>query len=188
MLGKGNVGTHLGKGLSAAGHEVRYGHRDPAENVKAAAEFGDVIFFAVPHGASASVAKEIETFVGGKVIIDVTNPLGRFGPPLPCTTSAAEEIQKLLPKARVVKCFNYVFAKNMTTGEVVKERIAAFVAGDDKKAKATAIQLAKEIGFDALDAGGLSNARYLEGMAMIIIELGYGQGLGPDIGFRVVRK
>jgi len=188
MLGKGNVGKALGKGLTAAGHEVKYAHRDPNENVRVASEFGEVIFFAVPHGASPNVAREIGSLADGKVIIDVTNPLGPRGSAVPCTTSAAEEIQKLLPRAKVVKCFNYVFAKNMVDGRVGGEPIAAFVAGDDEKAKGVAIKLAYDLGFEAIDVGALSNARYLEGMAMLIIEMGYGKGMGPDIGYRLIKK
>ena len=49
IIGKGNVGTALHKGLSKAGHETKFGHRDPAEPVADAAKWGEIIILAVPH-------------------------------------------------------------------------------------------------------------------------------------------
>ncbi|MDD1744023.1 MAG: hypothetical protein LUO85_05285, partial [Methanomassiliicoccales archaeon] len=102
--------------------------------------------------------------------------------------SAAEEVQKLLPKAKIVKAFNYVFAKNMETGMFGKEPLTAFVAGDDLDAKKKVMQLAKQIGFEPVDAGSLAASRYLEAMAILIINLGYGMKMGPDIGFRLIKQ
>jgi len=94
----------------------------------------------------------------------------------------------LFPKSRVVKAFNYVFAKNMETGKFGKEALTAFVAGDDMDAKKRVMLLAKQIGFEPVDAGPLATSRYLEAMAILIINLGYGMKMGPDIGFRLVRQ
>ena len=68
-----------------------------------------------------------------------------------CTTSTAEETQKKLPKARVVKAFNTVFASNQNTGKIGREQLTAFIAGDDSKAKQTVAQLTRDIGFDPVD-------------------------------------
>jgi predicted dinucleotide-binding enzyme len=61
------------------------------------------------------------------------------------------------------------------------------VAGDDAEAKRAVMGLGKEIGFEPVDAGALRNARYLEAMAIQIINLGFGQGMGASIGYRLVR-
>jgi predicted dinucleotide-binding enzyme len=103
------------------------------------------------------------------------------------TTSAAEEIQKMLPKAHVVKAFNTVFAQNQSTGKIGGERLALFVAGDDVKAKKTVMQLGADIGFEPVDAGPLKAARYLEPMGMLMISLGYMLGMGTKIGFKLVK-
>ncbi len=103
------------------------------------------------------------------------------------STSAAEELQKKLPKARVVKAFNTVFAANQSTGRISDERLTLFVAGDDAKAKQTVMQLGMDIGFDPVDAGPLKSARYLEPMAMLLINLGYGLGMGTKIGYKLVK-
>ena len=103
------------------------------------------------------------------------------------TTSGAEELQKKARGARVVKAFNTVFAANMETGRVGGQPIAALVAGDDAAAKSAVLELAGDISFDPVDAGPLKNARLLEPMAQLNIQLGYVLGLGPRIGFTLVR-
>lgn len=189
MIGKGNVGGHLGKGLISAGHEVKFGHRDPNESAAAAAAFGELIIMAVPYSEVKNVAKDIKGSVDGKIVVDVTNALGPgMGPLLGSNTSAAEEVQKLFPRSRVVKALNYVFAQNMETGRFGKEALTAFVAGDDAEAKKKVMALAKQIGFEPLDAGPLANSRYLESMAILIISLGYGLKMGPEIGFRLIKQ
>jgi len=188
MIGKGNVGTALGKGLAAKGHEVRYGHRDRSEPVEAAAQFGQVIVLAVPYREAGNVAKVISPYVTDKVVVDVTNVLGTDGKlMLGFDTSGAEEWQRLLPKAKVAKAFNYVFAKNMTSGKLSGQPLTAFIAADDQTAKRTVIGLAKDLGFDPIDAGGLRASRYLEPLAMMLIELGFAMGMGTSIGFRLVK-
>jgi len=188
MIGKGNVGTALGAGLERSGHQVRYGHRDPNENVKAAAEWGEVIVLAVPFDQVGNVTKELGSLADGKPLIDVTNAIGPDGGmALGFSTSGAEELQKMLPKAKVVKAFNTVFAKNQRAGKVGSQQITAFVAGDDEEAKRTVMTLARDIGFDPVDSGPLQSARFLEPMAMHLIGLAYGLGMGPDIGYLLVK-
>jgi hypothetical protein len=103
------------------------------------------------------------------------------------TTSGAEELQRKLPDARVVKAFNTVFAQHMSTGRLGNQSLTAFVAGDDRSAKAVVIELARGIGFDAVDAGPLKNARLLEPLAYLNIQLGYMLKLGTQIGFKLLR-
>ena len=82
----------------------------------------------------------------------------------------AEELQKRLPKSRVVKAFNTVFAQNQSTGRIGDEQLTLFVASDDvAKAKQTIMRLGRDIGFDPVDAGPLKSARYFEPMAMLLI-------------------
>src|SRR5207302_1590409 len=102
------------------------------------------------------------------------------------TTSAAEEAQKKAPGAKVVKAFNTVFAQWMDSGRVKDQPITTFIASDDAQAKATLLQLAQEIGFDAVDAGPLKNARWIESMAYLIISMAYMQKMGPQLGFRLI--
>ena len=188
IIGKGNVGTAIAKGLSRKGHEIKHGHRDPKEPVSEAARWGEVIILAVPHENAAEAAKAIGSAADGKILVDVTNAVGEnMNLAIGFSTSAAEELQKVLPKARVVKAFNTVFAVNQSTGRIGNEQLTLFVAGDNAKAKQTVMQLGREIGFDPVDAGPLKAARYLEPMAMLLINLGYGLGMGTGIGYKLVK-
>ena len=187
IIGKGNVGTAIAKGL-AGKHEIKFGHQDPKEPVEAAAKWGEIIILAVPHEAASDVAKAVGSAADGKTVLDVSNALNERGDlALGFTTSAAEELQKKLPKAHVAKAFNTVFAKNQSTGKVGKEQLTLFVAAEDAQAKRTAMRLGRDIGFDPVDAGPLKAARYLEPMSMLIINLGYGLGMGTNIGYKLVK-
>ena len=181
IIGKGNVGTAIGMGLTRKGHEVKFGHRDPKEPVADAAKWGEIIILAVPYESVTDAAKAIGTLADGKVLLDVTNAIGdNMNLAIGFSTSAAEELQKKMPKARVVKAFNTVFAQNQSMGRVGNEQLTLFVASDDAKAKQTIVQLGRDIGFDPVDAGPLKSARYLEPMAMLLINLGYGLGDGHE--------
>ena len=188
IIGKGNVGSALAEGLSRKGHEIKFGRSDPKESVREAAKWAEVIILAVPYRAAADVTKAVGSAADGKTLIDVSNALTEnMEWAVGFTTSAAEEIQKMLPRAYVVKAFNTIFAQNQSTGKIGGERLALFVAGDDAKAKQTVMQLGKDIGFDPVDAGPLKSARYLEPMGMLMINLGYNLGMGPKIGIKLVR-
>ena len=98
------------------------------------------------------------------------------------TTSAAEEIQKAFPKARLVKAFNTVFAQTLASGPSLGgETVPVYFAGDDAAVKETVKTLIQSIGFAAVDAGGLKNARYLEPLGGLNIYFGYGAGKGTAI-------
>jgi len=188
IIGKGHVGTALGIGLKRSGHEVRYGHRDSKEPVQDAAKWGEAIILAIPHDAAAETAKEIGSTADGKTVVDVINALTpSMELATTSNTSNAEELQKMLPKAHVVKAFNTVFAQNQSTGRLGKDRLSAFIAGDDAKAKQIVIKLASDIGFEPVDAGPLKSARYLEPMAIFIIQLGYRLKMGTKIGYKLVK-
>ena len=187
-VGKGNVGTALATGLTRAGHEVKFGPRDPKEPVAEAAKWGEVIILAVPHGAAVDVTKAVGSAADGKTVIDVSNAVtGNMELAVGFTTSAAEKIQKMLPKAHVVKAFNTVFAQNQSTGKIGSEQLTLFVVGDDSEAKQTVMQLGADIGFEPVDGGPLKAARYLEPMGIFMISLGYVLGMGTGIGFKLVK-
>jgi predicted dinucleotide-binding enzyme len=141
----------------------------------------------VPFGAIDDVVKETGAALAGKPLVDVTNALDEnMNLALGFTTSGAEELQKKVPGARVVKAFNTVFAQHMDSGRLGDQNLTAFVAGDDAGAKADVLELARDIGFDAVDAGPLKNARLLEPFASFNIQLGYGLQMGTQIGFKLL--
>ncbi len=187
IIGDGNVGSALKRGLETAGYEVKGSGRDP-KDVLAAATWGDIIILAIPFGAIDDAVGVMGGVIQGKILIDVTNALTPgFDLAIGCITSGAEELQKKTPKAKVVKAFNTVFAQNMATGKVKGEKLTLFVAGDDAAAKELVLSAGKAIGFDPVDAGPLKNARWLETLGYFNIQLGYMLKMGTDIGFKLVR-
>ncbi|RKG97355.1 NADPH-dependent F420 reductase [Corallococcus carmarthensis] len=187
IIGKGNVGDALQRGLARAGHEVRAVGKDPAA-VRQTAAWAEVVFLAVPFGALDDTLRALGDAVNGKVVVDVTNALtADMQLALGFTTSGAEELQKKAGQARVVKAFNTVFAQHMDQGKVKGEKLSLLVASDDAAGKERVLGLGRDLGFDSVDAGPLRNARWLESLGYLNILLGYVQKLGPDIGFRLVR-
>jgi predicted dinucleotide-binding enzyme len=184
IVGSGKAGTALHEGLSRAGYEVRFAKRG---EIPETASWADVIVLAVPFGAVREVALTLEAAAEAKVVIDVTNALTPdFQLAVGFTTSGAEELQKILPGAYIVKAFNTIFAQHMSSGNVNGERLTAFVAGDNEAARRTALELAKAIGFDSVDAGPLKNTRSLEPLAFLNIQLSWVLGNGPNVGFKFV--
>jgi predicted dinucleotide-binding enzyme len=78
IVGKGNVGTALSKGLDKAGHEIKFGHRDPKEPVSEAAKWGEVIILAVPFESADNAREAIKPYSDGKTVIDVMNAIGEI--------------------------------------------------------------------------------------------------------------
>lgn len=186
IIGDGNVGSAIRRGAEKAGHEVRATGR---ENVRETAEWGEVVVLAVPFGAVDDAVNTMGDAVNGKVLVDVTNALDEnMGLVIGCTTSGAEELQKKMREARVVKAFNTVFAQNQDKGRIGDEVLTLFVAGDDESAVQTILDLGTAIGFDAVKAGPLQNARWLETLGFFNIQLGYVVGHGTDAGFRYVHS
>ena len=184
IIGKGHVGTALATGLRHRGHEIRFASTDPNEPVDKAAAYGAVVILAVPYPAVPDVLSKACAELVNKTLIDVTNVLNpEGGLALGCTTSGAEEIQRQLPKTNVVKAFNTVFAQNQSTGHTDHHQLTAFIAGDDPKARDLVGALAADIGFQPIDCGDLTAARYLEPMGALIIDLAFEQSLGTDIGY-----
>ena len=186
IIGKGNVGSALAKGLGAGGLETRAVGNDKTA-MREAAAWGDLVLLAVPFSALDGVANDLREALANKTVVDATNALdASMSLAVGFTTSGAEELQKKLPDSRVVKAFNTVFAEHMGSGKLGDRPLTAFVAADDADAKTTVLELARKIGFDAVDAGPLKNARLLEPLAFLNIQLGYALGMGSKIGFKLL--
>ncbi|MCG3111163.1 MAG: hypothetical protein MCM46_04995 [Candidatus Manganitrophus sp. SB1] len=187
IIGNGNVGSALKRGLERAGYSVRNVGKDP-NGVRETAAWGEVVILAVPFDAVDDSLREMGESVNGKTLLDVTNAITPdYQLALGCTTSGAEEIQKKAPGAKVIKSFNTAFAGHMDTGRVKNEPISLFVAGDEGESKATVLQMGRDIGFDAVDAGPLQNARWLETLGYFHIQLGYMLKMGTDVEFKLIR-
>lgn len=180
IIGSGNVGTAIAQSLRRAGHEIALGVRRPDPTrpdemtIAKAAEGAVVVILAIPYDAVADTVR-VATGFEGKILIDATNPLGMveggLGLTLGFETSGAEQIAALAPKAKVFKTFNQTGFENMADARVYSSRPVMFVAGDDTEGKATVLALVTDVGFEAVDVGGLRASRLLEPFGMLWIEL-----------------
>jgi len=196
IIGTGKMGAGIARLLAGKGVKVAIGSRDPAKaanlakeiganaeggGLTAAAKLGDVVILAVPYTAAVETIREAGGFAG-KILVDISNPITEDYKALTVghTTSAAEEIQKAAPGAKVVKAFNTIFAE-LLPAEARKGRgVQVFVAGDDEAAKKVVSEIIARGDFEAIESGPLSNARYLEPVGEINIHFGFFLGWGTS--------
>jgi len=185
ILGSGPAGQTLAAGFLDKGHPVMLGSRDVAKldgwlrhagpegqigTFAETAEFGDVIVLSVLGSAADEVVKlaGVENLIG-KIVIDASDPLdfssGRPGLFIGTTDSLGERIQRLIPRAYVVKGLNIVQADVMSNPRLTGDEPDMFIAGDNEEAKHTVTQLLAEFGWSVIDVGGIENARWLEALS-----------------------
>jgi NADPH-dependent F420 reductase len=205
VLGAGSMGSAFVKQLTRAGHQVAVTARNLEKAQALAAAYpgtkavatanaaaqAEVVVLATGYGDAVSALQSVGDLTG-KVVIDITNPMTAdfMALTLGHSTSAAEEIAKAVPQASVVKAFNTLFAQVLAEGADLGngQTATVFVASDSERARQTASTLAQSMGFNAVDAGGLKNARYLEPLAGLNIYLGYGAGLGTSMAPTWIHK
>ena len=184
IIGAGNVGRALASSTTRAGHTVTVSAAHPEHAQAVAQQTGagaaasnseavgtaELVILAVPYPAVDNVLADLGDALAGKVVVDATN---RVNPNDPASvldgSSAAEQIQRRVPAARVVKAFNTALAARQANPTVDGTPLDGFVAGDDPTAKATVLDLVGSIGFRPVDVGPLVMARALEGMALLNI-------------------
>jgi 8-hydroxy-5-deazaflavin:NADPH oxidoreductase len=203
VLGTGAVARALGAGFVGTGHEVKYGTRDPgSDKAKAlgavsfahAAQFGELAVLATLWAGTENVIRLAgPDSLAGKVVIDTTNPLDfSHGPPprlaVGCDDSAGEQVQRWLPRARVVKAFNIVGNASMVHPQFPGGPPDMFICGNDAAAKRTVTEICTSFGWPgALDLGGIEMARYLEPLAMVWIAYGIRTNTWSH-AFKLLRK
>ncbi len=208
ILGTGDVGKAIAKGLLALGHEVMIGARSAgsekatavaaelgakavAGSFAEAAAYGEVVVLAT----LGSVNEQVIAATGadnltGKVVLDTTNPLDftkGFPPSLlqPKEGSGAQAIQALAPGARVLKVFKPVRNALMFRPELQGGAPTMFLCGNDEVAKATAAEIVTAFGWEPIDVGTLAAAHWLEAMCMVWVAVGARSGRW-DRAFKLV--
>lgn len=133
----------------------------------------DIIIVAVPFQAEKEVAEKIKQVANQKIVVSISNPLNETYSGLLTApgTSAAEELQRLLPNSKVVKAFNTTFAADFATPVIAGKQVDAFVVGNDDESVKTVSGLVTTAGFNPIIAGDLSVSRTLESMTLLLISL-----------------
>jgi len=199
------VARFLGRAWADAGHQVSFGTRDP-EQTRAREEWagsdlplaaygdlkGEVYVNSTRGDGSLAALQAVGPALNGKVVIDTSNALdsSRGFPPslFVCNTdSLAEQLQRALPEARLVKMFNTMAHEVMVDPAGLGQESTIFVAGNDEAARQTAANLAGDLGWtDVLDLGDLTAARGLEMYIPLWLRI-YGALGRPEFNIKVVR-
>ena len=163
---------------------------DAFECAAEAAWEADVIILAVPYAAEKEIAAMIKEKANQKIIISIANPLNETYTGLTTSpdSSAAEELQKLLPNSKVIKAFNTTFAADFTTPVINGKQVDALLAGNDAEALEIVSGLVETAGFNPIIAGELPVSRTLENMALLLISLTMKYNYNWLAGFKILHN
>jgi len=203
VIGTANVAKALGTEFAAQGHTIIYGSRDPSRDSVAdlveqtgngasattqqeAVVGADIVVLAVPGVLVEEITKGLGD-LSGKIIIDPTNPLtGPMGALAHgVDTSNGEIIQNAAPDAFVVKAFNTLSWQTMIDPDLAGGPVSIPLAGNNADAKAKVAELVEGMGLEAIDVGGIENARWVEGMLMLWINNRYGSDTRQSFDFHL---
>ena len=150
----------------------------------------DVIIPAIPYEAEKDVAEKIRTVATQKIVVSIANPLNESysGLTTAAGTSAAEELQKLLPASKVVKAFNTTYAADFAQPSINGQQVDAFIAGNDAEAIEVVKGLVTTAGFNPVVAGDLSVSRTLEAMQLLLIQLTIKNNYNWLAGFKILHN
>jgi predicted dinucleotide-binding enzyme len=199
------MGANMGKAWAAKGHGVLFSFSQDQAKLRATADyagrnaragtpaaavaFGEVILLAVPWGAVRDALQPAGD-LSGKVLFSCVNCLKPdfSGLEVGTTTSAAEEIAKLVPRAKVVEAIPPM-AQILASAShrLGGQQLTTFYCGDDADAKKRVAQLLEDLDLDPVDAGPLTSARYIEPAGMLTVQLAYRMDMGPNIGMKLLR-
>ncbi|MES3018452.1 MAG: NAD(P)-binding domain-containing protein [Bacteroidota bacterium] len=150
----------------------------------------DIIILAVPFSAEAEIASAIREVANQKIVISIANPLNETfnGLVTAADTSAAEELQKILPNSKVIKAFSTTFAADFSTPIIDGKQADAFLAGNDDDALQTVSEIVATAGFNPIIAGDLSVSRTLENMQLLLIQLGMKNNYNWLAGWKILHN
>lgn len=205
VIGIGSVGGSLARRWSALGHDIVLGVREtphakadalaeecegevlvttPAE----AAQQAEVVVLALPWNATQAVVESLGD-LGERVVIDCTNPwVYGEGLQVGYESSGGEKVAEWARGGRVTKALNQTGYENMIDPKFGEHRAAMFVAGDDDGARSVTASLVAELGFEAIEVGGLETSRLLEPHAVLWIELALMHGQGRNLAWGLLRR
>lgn len=186
VLGSGPAGRTLAKGFRRHGHPVMIGSREPKKLVDwrtdqgldiglgtfdEAAAFADLVVLSVLGTAAEDVIRSVQAeHLADTIVLDASDPLdfssGQPGLFVGTTDSLGERLQRLLPRAQVVKGLNTVLADVMVDPTLTGGDPDMFIAGDNDAAKQTVTTLIAEFGWPVVDLGGIRSSRWLEALSL----------------------
>ena len=207
ILGSGLMGGKLGTLFARAGHEVVFSYARHQKKLKMlakaaggharagtpreAAQDADALLLAVHWLRMDDVLSQAGD-LSGKVIVTCSLPMNsdNTGLVVAHTSSGAEALAKMSPKARVVSAFNTVPSEvlfGVYEARRKARRPSLVYCGDDAQSKEVAADLIRDAGFDPVDAGPLRIARYTEPFSLLVGQLANEGKEGPELAYRFER-
>jgi 8-hydroxy-5-deazaflavin:NADPH oxidoreductase len=207
ILGSGLMGSKLGTILARAGHAVTFSYarsndklkklaRDAHGSARAgtpaeATKESDALLLAVHWSRIHDVLHQAGD-VSGKIVVSCSLPMNAGDTELVIahTSSGAEELARMIPKARVVSAFNTVPSEVLFGVFEARRRVkrpTLVYCGDESSSKQIAAELIRDVGFDPVDVGPLRIARYTEPFALLVGQLAYEGKEGPALAYRFER-
>ena len=177
IVGAGRIGGNCAVQFAKGGHEVKLSSRDPSQleplaeeigerasvgTVSEAADFGEVVVFAVPwDGFDAAV--QAAGSIAGKIVVDTTNQYGSSEMPAEGQTAASYHAARM-DGARYTKSFNTLTSTFQAEAAFrpAAERIVQWVCGDDADAKKVVMGLISDAGYVPVDVGSNADAAVME--------------------------
>ena len=197
VLGTGRMGTALAHALAGAGEEVllcsaRPGWPPPVgDHCGVPVSLGDLVLsaglvlLAVPFPVAVAFASGPAGRLGaGRTLVDATNPGHGATRTVAPEISGGEVIAAAAPAWQVAKAFNTVPADQVAACRLGGTAVTVPIAGSPA-AKEQVSALARRLGFEPLDAGGIEASRHLESLATLLIELSARQRLHGRIGIHI---
>lgn len=205
IMGTGRMAVRLADLAARSGHQVVLGSRDRgrAERIAAAMSASGAISGGSYDDAAAEDIVLPSIFirdgafdalcgyrdaVAGKIVVDILNPFNdRYDDfLLPWDSSAAEELQRIWPEARIVSTFKWPFWEAFDAPEFEGGPLDVVYTGDDVEAKKVVLDLFSASPWRFIDGGGLSSARFTERMTLFAARLAASLGYLPRVGWRLL--
>jgi predicted dinucleotide-binding enzyme len=210
VIGSAQVGQTIAQGLKKHGYDVRIASRTPAKLAEfsksagiQAGTFADVAAWAdaavlCVKGAVAedAVREAGVASLGGKVVMDMTNPLSDEAPEdgvLKVFTgpndSLMERLQAAFPDVKFVKAFNSVGSPLMVNPHFPNgAKPTMFYCGNDEAAKATVATIIELFGWEGADMGTAKAARAIEPLCQLWCIPGFRENAWTNHAFALMRR
>jgi predicted dinucleotide-binding enzyme len=205
IIGTGRMAVRLADLAAKSGHRVTLGSRSLDRAAKIAGQLSadgrirggsyhdavacDIVLPSVfiRDGAFEQLTP-FAAAVEGKIVVDILNPFNdRYDDfLLDWNTSAAEQLQKIWPGARIVSTFKWPFWEAFENSEFDGGPLDIIYTGNDAEAKRVVLELFSASPWRFLDGGDLTAARFTERMTLFAARLAMTYGYLPRVGWRLL--
>jgi len=194
IIGAGKIGGTLGRAWAKAGHEVRFGVRNPADSkfddvrvlgpvitVAQAIAGADVVLLALPGAAVADFAAEHSASLAGKVVVDATL---KFRSP---EMNSLAVLREKAPAAHLARAFSTLGWENFANPRLGGAAIDLFFCAQ-AEARPAAEQLIGDVGLRPVYLGDIDAAPTVDGLTRAWFALVSAQGRGRRLALKMMQE